>query len=219
MSENKHIHVLSELYAHPIAHNIKWQDLLPGLTSIGIISDNQHLTRNGHTVTFDHAKHDTLDPEEIVKLRHFMAISTTPQNEAPDLVQDIVIAMDHHRAVIFQAPGTASQIRTVLHADETRSRELHKHPTRPPFSDNETNIDHNYYDAIVSEMSKAKRIVILGHGTGTSNATSQLIAKVSTKNPKILHRIAAVQRCDLEALSESQIVNLGEKLLNIKHDG
>lgn len=218
MSDKKHIHMLSELYAHPIAHNIKWQELIPGLVSIGIAynekNGRQHFTRNGHTVALGGAEHDTLDADEILKLRHFISTSAASQNETPNLAQDIIIAIDHHQALVFRSPGTAFETRKKDHADETRSRELHKHPTSPPFSDNSPEIDNNYYNEMIDEMSKARRVVILGHGTGTSNAASQLIAKIFNKNPEIAHKIAAIQRCDLEAMSEPQIVSLGERLLS-----
>lgn len=223
MSDKKHIHTLSELYTHPIARNIKWQELIPGLTSIGIVysdkkGSHQHFTPNGHTVTLGHAEHDNLDAEEIVKLRHFISTSAATQNETPDLSQDIIIAIDHHQAIVFHAPGTALEARTEHHADtsQIKSRVLHKHPTSPPFNDNGPDIDNSYYNAMINEMSKARRIVILGHGTGTSNAASQLIAKIFNKNPGIARRIAAIQRCDLEAMSEPQIVSLGEQLFNPK---
>lgn len=218
MSDKKHIHMLSELYAHPIAHNLKWQELIPGLASIGIVysdkNDHQHFTRNSHTVVLGHAKHDILDAEEILKLRHFISTSAMPQNEASDLAQDVVITIDYHQAIVFHAPGTALETRTEKHAEQVKYRELHKHPTSPTFRDTSPDIDNNYYDAITKEMSKARRIVILGHGTGTSNAAFQLVAKIFDKNPELAQRIAAIQRCDLEAMSEPQMISLGEQLLS-----
>ncbi len=218
MSDKKHIHMLSELYAHPIARNIKWQELIPALISIGIVysdkNGRQHFTRNGHTMTIGHAQHDTLEADEILKLRHFISTSAASQNETPDLAQDIIIAIDHHQAIVFGAPGTTFETRTEVHADQSRSREIHKHPTTPSFSDNDTAIDSNYYMALIGTMSTARRVVILGHGTSTSNAASLLVAKIFEKNPEIANRIAAIQRCDLEAMSEPQIISLGKRLLS-----
>jgi predicted RNA binding protein YcfA (HicA-like mRNA interferase family) len=218
MSDKKHIHILNELYAHPIAHNLKWKELIPGLASIGFVYEEKngahHFARNGHTVVLGHANHEMLDTEEILKLRHFIAASAIAQNETPDLTKDIVVAMDYHKAIIFHAPGTASETRAEQHADQSASRVLHKHPTSPPFTTDGPEIDDDYYTAVVNEMSRAKRIVILGHGTGSSNASSQLVAKITNKNPEISHRIAAVQHCDLEAMTEPQMISLGIRLLS-----
>jgi len=67
---------------------------------------------------------------------------------------------------------------------------------------------------MITEMSHAGRIVLLGHGTGSSNAASQLLAKISEHNPEVASRIVAVQRCDLEAMTEPQMISLGKQLLS-----
>jgi hypothetical protein len=223
MSDKKHVHMLSELYAHPIAHNIEWRDLIPALTSIGLThvdkNGDHHFTRNDHTVAFGHANHDTLDAEEILKLRHFIRDSAAAKNKTPDLANDIIVAIDHHRAIVFHDPDTAFESRTEEHADQTKFRVLHKHPKSPPFSNVGPGIDDDYYDSVIKEMANARRIVILGHGTSASNAASQLMAKISEKNPETASRIVAIQRCDLEAMTEPQMISLGKQLLSPEHSG
>src|SRR6266702_3851215 len=218
MSDKKHVHMLSELYAHTIARNIEWRELIPAWASIGLAHTNtngcHHFTRNGHTVALGHADHDILSAEEILKLRHFIYDSAASKNVAPDLVNDIIVAIDHHQAIIFHDPGTAFESRTEEHANQPTFRVLHKRPTSPPFSNVGPDVDNEYYGSMIKEMSRAKRIVILGHGTSSSNAASQLMAKLSEKNPEIAHRIAAIQRCDLEAMTEPQMISLGKQLLS-----
>jgi len=218
MSGKKHVHMLNELYAHPIAHNIKWQELIPALASIGAVhtdtNGGRHFTRNGHVVVFGHDGHDSLDTEEILKLRHFIRDSAVSKNTTSDLTGDIIVAIDHHQAVIFHDPGTAQESRTEEHADQTMFRVLHKRPAAPPFSNEGPDIDTEYYHAMITEMSHAGRIVLLGHGTGSSNAASQLLAKISEHNPEVASRIVAVQRCDLEAMTEPQMISLGKQLLS-----
>jgi hypothetical protein len=221
MSYKKHVHMLSELYAHPIAHNIEWRELIPALASIGIAHADRnggghHFTRNGHTVALGHANHGPLDAEEILKLRHFIYDSAAFKNKVPDLAKDIIVAIDHHQAIVFHDLGTMHESRAEEHADQVRFRVLHKRPTSPPFSNVGPDIDDDYYDAILDEMSSAERIVILGHGTGASNAASQLMGKISEKNPEIASRVAAIQRCDLEAMTEPQMISLGKQLLVTK---
>lgn len=217
MSDKKHLRILDDLYAHPIAHNLEWVELIPALASIGVehIEKNggHHFTRNGHTVAFEHR--DALDEEEIMKLRHFLR--TSAESDTPDLTEDIILAIDHHKAVIFRDPGTTFESRTEELADLTNGRILHKRPTSPPFSNTGPGIDEDYYDSIVNELANAKRIAILSHGTSSSNAATQLLAKIREKNPELLQRIAAIKKCDLEAMSEPQIVSLGKELLTSKY--
>jgi predicted RNA binding protein YcfA (HicA-like mRNA interferase family) len=217
MSEKKHIHMLSELYAHPIAHNIKWDDLIPALSSVGFMHDEKngshHFTRNGHTIVFEHSGHDILDENEIIKLRHFLHASAISKNRNPDLAKDMIIAIDHRQAIIFRDPGTTSESRAEEHADLSQGRVLHRRPTAPPYSNIGPMEDGTYYDAVIRDMGNARRIVILSHGTGSSNAASALMTRIYEKNPGLAHQVAAVQRCDLEAMTEPQIVSLGKKLL------
>ena len=218
MSDKKHVHMVSELYAHPIARNVKWQELIPALASIGLVhadkNGGHHFTRNGHTVALGQASHSTLGADEIMKLRHFIYTSAASKNKAADLAKDIIVAIDYHQAIIFHDPGTAFASRTEEHSDQAAFRVLHKRPTSPPFGNAGPTIDTDYYDSILDEMSNASRIVILGHGTSTSNAASQLMAQVSEKNPEIAYRIAAIVRCDLEAMTEPQMISLGKQLLS-----
>ncbi|HEY5695371.1 MAG TPA: hypothetical protein VIQ80_00900 [Candidatus Saccharimonadales bacterium] len=216
MSDKKHLRMLDELYAHPIAHNLEWVELIPALASIGVEhtekNGSHHFTRNGHTVAFEHR--DALDEEEIMKLRHFLRTST--ESDAPNLAGDMILAIDHHKAVVFRDPGTTFESRVEEHADLTKGRILHTRPTSTPFRNSGPEIDEDYYDSIVEEMAKAKSIAILSHGTSSSNAAMQLLAKIRDKNPELLHRIAAIKRCDLEAMSEPQMESLGKKLLGSK---
>ncbi len=221
VSDQKHIHILSELYAHPIAENIKWMEIIPALSSIGLVhtekNGSRHFTRNGHTVVFGKADHDTLDAEEIMKLRHFLHFSAISKNRTDDLSKDMIVAIDHRQTVIFQDPGMASESRTKEQSGLPLGWLLHKRPASPPYSNIGPDENNDYYDAVIKDMANAKRIVILSHGKGSSNAAHQLMARIYGKNPELAHRIAAIQRCDLEAMSEPQIISLGKQLLSPGH--
>jgi hypothetical protein len=217
MSEQKHVHVLNQLYAHPIARNIEWSELIPALSTIGLLqtekNGNYHLTRNGKTLVFDASRGKEVDMEEVLKLRHFLRLSAVPEDGNLDLVRDAIVAIDHHQATIYHDPGTESEQRTRLYANLTKGRILRTHPTSPPFHEASPMMDGDYYESVVKEIAKSKRIVILSHGTGTSSSASQLLALMSKKDPEIAHRIVAVRACDLEAMTEPQLVKLGTEAL------
>lgn len=218
MSDRKHAHTISELYAHPIARNIRWQELIPALASIGLVhtdgNGGRYFTRNGHTLELGHNDNSDVSIEEILTLRHFIATSAESKNKAPNLTDDIIIAIDHHKAIVFRNLGTDSESRSEEHADQTKFRVLHKRPTSPPYNNEGPDIDKDYYDTMVKEMTNAKRIVMLGHGTSSSNAAFQLMSKISERDPAVAHRVAAIQRCDLEAMTEPQMIALGKRLLS-----
>lgn len=211
MSEKKHKDLLAKIWAHPIAHNIEWSELVPALESIGVIvvdKNGYHLTRGGRTIVLG-GRSKTLDTDEVMKLRHFLDQEVSEEGEAGDAI----VAIDHHRATVFLNPGTDSQLQTTFHANLTDARHLHSHPTAPPFTEQSPLIDHAYFAAITDAIANSNRIVLLSHGTGTSNAADQYQAILVEDNPSVANRIVANQVCDLEALSDPQLVQLGIGLL------
>lgn len=216
MSDKKHAHILSELYAHPIAHNLEWRELMSALLSIGVdVSEENgksHLKRNGHAVAFTQSAKKTLDVDEIMKLRHFLHQSSL-SDEDNDMANDMIVTIDYRKAVIIRSPGTTREVRSEEHADLTKLRVLHKRPTSPPYSNVGPIVDDDYYDAVIKDMSGANRIVILSHGTGMSSAASRLMTIIHKESPDLARRIVAIKRCDLEAMTEPQLVALGTELL------
>jgi len=219
MSDRKHMHILDELSAHPVAHNIEWSELLPALASIGIVQTERngsyHFTRNGHTISLERASDKTVDVEEVFKLRRFLHSSAMPEDDNLDSVGDVIIAIDHHKARVCRSPGTASESLITLHASLERDRILHTRPTHAPFKELSPHADDDYYESVIKEMSKSKRAVLLSHGTGTSSAASQLLSILREKYPELTSRIVAVKTCDLEAMTEPQLVQLGTEVLRM----
>jgi hypothetical protein len=212
MSEKKHKDLLGKIWAHPISHNIEWSELVPALESIGVTcvdKNGYHLTRAGRTVVLGSGRSKALNADEVVKLRHFLDQDPPVEIEPGDAI----VAIDHHHATVFMNPGTQSQSQMTLHANLIEARHLHQHPSAPPFHDISPLTDRAYLDAIAAAIAKSHRIVVLSHGTGTSNAANQLLDFLEEEHSTTASRIVAVQDCDLEALTDPQLVQLGVNLL------
>ncbi|MDN5274700.1 MAG: hypothetical protein JWP06_601 [Candidatus Saccharibacteria bacterium] len=213
MSEQKHVHILSQLSAHPIARNIEWSELIPALSSIGLLqiekNGSYHFTRNDRTIVFDISHRKEVDIEDVLKLRHFLQSSAMPESDNLDLVKDTIVAIDHHEATIYHSPGTVSERRMRIRADLMKERILHTHPTSAPYHESSPLVDNEYYSTVIEEIAKADRTVILSHGTGTSNAASQLLGVMQKEYPELVSRIVAIKSCDLEAMTEPQLVHSG----------
>lgn len=220
MSDKEHARILNELYIHPIAHNIKWLELIPALSLVGVTHDekngNHHFTHGGHVVVFAQSGSETLNEDEVIKLRHFLELATTPEDKPTDLTNDVIVAITYHKADIFYNPGELDESRQEEHADLKKSRVLHKRPTAPPYSNVGPIFDDDFFEDVIKDLAGARRIVILSHGKGSSNAGSQLMEKIHHKHPELAQKIAAIQSCDLEAMSEGQIVSLGKELLGVE---
>lgn len=219
MSDKKHVNAISDLYMHPIAHNIKWVDLLPALASIGLVHAEKngmyHFERNGHVAVFECSNRDTLNEDEIMKLRHFIYSSSVAVNKKSDLAGDVIVAIDYHQAHIFKNPGKDNEDHVIERNESLKDDILHAKPTAPPYSNVGPVINEDYFEAVIKDIKDAKRIVLLGHGGGSSNAAAQLMAQIRQKQPQIAHKIAAIERCDLGAMSEAQMIGRGKKLLGV----
>jgi hypothetical protein len=218
MSEKKHLHTLSELSAHPIARNIEWKDILPALSSVGLLhsesNGNYDFTRNGHKIVIERSHKKVLEISEVLSLRHFLVESAEPEAIDSELKHALIVAVDHHNATIIQNPGFNNVVVERVHADLTKGRILHKHPQTAPFSDHSPSDSDGYFDSIITYMMHSNRIVILSHGTGSSSAAEKLLIVITKKYPKILSHIVAMKKCDLENMSEPQILELGTTLLH-----
>lgn len=51
-------------------------------------------------------------------------------------------------------------------------------------------------------MMKSQRIVILSHGTSSSNAGEKLLTIIQARCPKIVDKIVAIKKCDLEPMTD-----------------
>ncbi|HEY8992417.1 MAG TPA: hypothetical protein VIM37_01045 [Candidatus Microsaccharimonas sp.] len=217
MSQKKHLHVLSELSAHPIARNIEWSDLIPALETIGFVhvesNGNYHFTRNDHTIALEQPRAKTVSMEDVLKIRRFLKTSATPKDVDPLLQRSVIVAIDHHKAIIIHNPQEQGQSIETIEADLSAGRKLHKIKHHAPFSDNNPTDDPLYFDLVIKAMMKSERIVILSHGTGSSNAAQKLMTIVTEEHPQIVHKIVAVAKVDLEAMSEAQIIARGTELL------
>jgi hypothetical protein len=218
MSEKKHLHTISELSAHPISRNIEWTHLIPALSSIGLLTSesngNYDFTRNGHTIVFERSHGKVLDIAEVLKLRHFLRLSTQSDGGDASLHYVQIVAIDHHKAIIIHDPGTSDERIDKIHADLTKGRILHKTKQSPTFSDGNPTDSAGYFDSIIKSMMKSRRIVILSHGTGSSSAGEKLFAIVEHNYPKVMDKIVAIKKCDLEAMTMPEIIELGTELLH-----
>lgn len=218
MSQKKHLHILSELSAHPIARNIEWSELIPALSSIGLLKSepngNYEFTRNGHVVVFERSHDKVLEIEDVLKLRHFLRLSANPIETDVALLHSVVVAVDHHNATVIHNPGTDTESIEKIHADLTNGRILHKAKHHAPFNDENPVDSSGYFDSIIKSISDSQKVVILSHGTGSSSAAEKLLDVIEEDYPKIVNKIVAIKKCDLEAMTEPELIELGTELLH-----
>lgn len=72
-----------------------------------------------------------------------------------------------------------------------------------------------FFDEIADELREeaaGRDVVVLGHGTGESDAAEQFVARVEKKHPPVRSMIKAFGTIDLSAATESDLEKKAEKL-------
>jgi hypothetical protein len=217
MSDKKHTEILNELSAHPTARNIEWSKLLAALASIGELSEEANgkyiFVRNGHKMVFAQTQDKDVDPEEVMKLRRFLHLSSIPDGQNTTVPTELIVAITHHDAFISHNPGTETEENKRLRSELGDDSSVHEHPTAPPYSDSNPLEDKDYYSAVIKEMVDSSHIVILSHGKGSSNASAPLMELLHKKHPELIGRVVAIEKCDLESMTDPQLVHRGIVLL------
>jgi hypothetical protein len=215
---------LDALFAHPIAHNLQWKDVLALFAQLGTVEQlpgNEASFRIGgehRMLTRPHGKDLTI--EEIMALRQFLdrAGWSSRQPHIASGATDFLIAIDHHEARIYhmdvRPTGPAGQIihpydphhflRHLTHKDQTRQR------------GERAAEDPSFYERIAQAVSAAVphgRIVIVGHGKGHSDAAHHLQDWIHLHHPETFQHIACAIAADLSALTPPQLLALGREAL------
>jgi len=219
---------LEAVFRHPVPGNLAWSDALHLVERLGTTAQEPNgrlqfaIGTHKHVFHRPHAK--AMTPEEITQLRKFLeAAGITP--ESADVVDkegaaadsaptDMVVAVDHHEARLFTIEGTSESGRRLRpydphhflhHLAHKQERELRgqREPEEP-----------SYYAEIVTALAPARRIVLLGHGTGNSNAAAHLGQVLRAKRPDIYQRIVAMKAVDLSAITEPQLLALASDILD-----
>lgn len=213
---------LEAVFRHPVPGNLAWSDASHLVERLGTTAQEPNgrllFAIGTHKHVFHRPHTKELSPEEITQLRKFLeAAGITPDSadvveEGPPATEsaptDMVVAVDHHEARLFIIEGTAESERRLRpydphhflhHLAHKQERELRgqREPEEP-----------SYYAEIVAALAPARRIVLLGHGTGNSNAAAHLEQVLRAKRPDIYQRIVATKAVDLSAITEPQVLAL-----------
>ena len=217
---------LEAIFRHPSAHNLEWNDVVGLIGELGEtheqsndkfvfeVAGKRHLMRKPHT--------KDLTSAEVIDLRHFlMQAGASPEHlsEAvthPDpAAPDLLVVVDHHGTKVFHVNVTSDEaaegvirpydphhfLHHLVHKDQSRERGQ-RAPEEPA-----------YYESVADAVALGGRIVVLGHGTGKSNAAHHLTEYLRTHHPETDNRVVADTVYDLSALTTPQLLGIARKAL------
>ena len=224
---NRDRRTLEAIFRHPVPRNLAWSDAFHLIERLGTArqeSNSRLLLAIGEHRHVFHQPHDKdLTGEEIAQFRKFLeSAGVTPatvdvvdeDRATATATLEMVVAVDHHQTRLFTIEGTAEAARTLRpydphhflhHLTHRQERELRgqREPEEP-----------SYYAQIAAALAPARRIILLGHGTGHSNAAAHLGEVLRAKHPEVYERIIATREVDLSAITEPQILALALETLS-----
>jgi hypothetical protein len=216
---------LEAIFHHPAPHNLGWMDVLRLLKHLGSADERADgkysLTTNGNRLVLHkpHGKH--LDASQVADLRHYFGLSgISPDNPygTPPAAQsssvDVVVLIDHHGAKLYRIHLSSDQqaesvtpydphhfLHHLHHRDEMR-----EHGQRPAE-------DLTFYERIAEAIRDVDRVVLLSHGTGSSNASNVLAEQLKKHHPGVYARIVRHEEVNTSAMTEAQILAYGRQAL------
>ena len=219
-----HLRTLEAVFRHPTAHNLEWMDVIALIEKIGAVRQKGHdnfafdVGGEHHLMHKPHTK--DLTGSEVVDLRHFLQrVGWSPEVRSRAAARadpaTLMVVVDHHGAKIYRiVPATGDvpkrEIRPydphhflhhLAHKDQSREQ-----GQRAPE-------DVSFYERIGDALAAGGRILVVGHGTGKSNAARHLTEYLRSHHPETYRRVVREIEADLSAVTTPQLLALAEETL------
>ena len=213
-----HEKIYQRVFEHPIAHNLRWRDvwsMLEALEDARAAEDNEgnlRVSRNGQTLLLHRPRgKDLADMEELMKVRHFLERSGTPEPDPTAAGTHLLVVIDHREARIYSTElhGSVPQKITpfdpfgfgrALHYNQDDSNGRRKPELK------------SFYEAVAKTLHGAKQILMFGTGTGASSAMEQLLAELKQHHKDIAKCVIGSMVVDAHHLTDDQLLAKAREL-------
>lgn len=220
-----HLGTFEALFRHPMAHNLEWKDVVALMERIGAVHEKGHnkvdFELGGEHLVIPKPHTKDLPVAELVALRHLLqragwAPDAKPQARPSEpAAPALMVVLDHHGARIYRidaasADSSGREIRPydphhflhhLTHRDQLRERGQ-RAPEEAAF-----------YQQIAVALASAERIIVVGHGTGKSNAAEHLLEYLRAHHRETYQRVVREIGIDLSAITMPQLLALAEQAL------
>ena len=217
-----HEELLESLIHGKLPRNLTWSAVTDLIAQIGEVLPHGHdeffFVVGAKRELFKHPSSHDLDVEEVSRLRHFLHEAGVQAGDPDKPAQAdesgrMVVAIDHHAAHIYRGEGAglAEDGAAVKPYDPFHFQHHLIHRKEAHYKGERVPEEGSWYEAIAQDLAHAEEIVLIGHGTGTSNAAEFLSAYLKKHHPETFQRIIATETVDLSALTEPEIEAVAKK--------
>jgi hypothetical protein len=221
-----HEELLESLIHGKLPRNLTWSAVVDLIAQIGEVQPHGHdeyfFVVGSKKELFKRPSSHDLDVEEISRLRHFLHEAGVQAGIPAGVLQKpaqanlsgrMVAVIDHHAARIYRGEGAnlSEDGIAVKPYDPFHFQHHLIHRKEAHYVGERVPEEHSWYEAISQDLAHAGEIVLIGHGTGTSNAAEFLSAYLKSHHPETFQRIIATETVDLSALTEPEIEAIAKK--------
>lgn len=188
-----------------------WEDIADDVKDES--GDRLSVTMHGHRQVFRRPHDGRVSIEDVERARHLLA--ATPHDKGVGHV--LVVTIDERHARILDFDLDASRVKDTerdVRDKNPRSRHL-RTVERHTGHDDEAALK-GFFDEIATTLEPELRggtFVVLGHGTGESDASAEFVTRLRAKHPAVAEHIAGVGTIDLSAANDAAIEAKAEQLV------
>ena len=218
---SRHRATLSKIEAHPTSHNIEWDDVISLLSAIGNVTERHdgrfEVIVGGEREILDRPRGKDLDTQMVVDVRRMLKEWQTgsgdDQTGAVPAREDAVLALDFHRARIFDIARSSAAGQTVEAADPwDLNRHLHhKYYFEHGHYDLDEIDTHKMFEEIRADLAPYRRVVVAGHGSGKANAAEAFVKWLEKHHHPDTAKLVATVRCDVDDITDRQLLRWAEE--------
>ncbi|MEO8779393.1 MAG: hypothetical protein ABI389_12085 [Rhodanobacter sp.] len=218
---------LAALFRHPVSQSLEWGDPLELFETIGEVEHHDHgksTLRIGDKRAVVHQPHGKqIAEDEVMALPKFLRQAdwsaeghAETSGDASTPTKYLLVVVDHHEAKIYQIgpnppAATGQEIRP---ADPHHLRHHLVHKDRDRQRGQRAPEDPDFHMHIAAARVHAEQIVVLGHGTGHSNAADHLLEYLAAHHPETRARVVAERVMDVSAITPAQLLEPGQQALS-----
>jgi hypothetical protein len=223
-----HHRTLEAIFRHPSAHNLEWTDVVGLIGKIGEVDEKVnseftfHVGSELHQMRKPHTK--DLTGSDVVELRKFLTDAGWSDENAPQAAVDVapaapglLVVVDHHEARIYQLDLMSDDVSMHAIRPYDPHHFLHHlaHKGQSREQGQRAPEDEHFYKQIADALAAAEgNIVVVGHGTGKSNAAHHLIDYLRLHNHATYQRIDRDIVADFSRLTTPQLLDLARGVPN-----
>ncbi len=221
-----HLRTLEALFRHPAAHNLQWRDVLALMEKIGAVhrrdSGELSFDAGGEHYVMRQPQSKDLSSSEVTDLRHFLEhAGWSAQGRAPapaasqPLPSTLLVAVDHHGAKIYRIDAASGDVSKGVITPYDPHHFLHHltHKDQSREAGQRAPEDPAFYRSINDALAAGRKIIVVGHGTGKSNAAQHLTEYLRTHHHETYVRIVREIGVDLSAITTPQLLALAQHAL------